>query len=204
VSASPPQVKITSPLEQETWLPKSSHTLTWDGFDGDGDKLAYSIFYSHNGGASWILLDSDLSGTSRQINTDEMAGGSDTLFRVVATDGVNTGFDETDQAITIPNQPPQALILNPENGSIFLPGSLVVLEGIGTDMEDGTLPDDALAWSSDIQGSLGIGPSLPLNVLSVGKHVITLSIKDSFGIPATYSVTIRVAYPIYIPIILRP
>jgi len=204
VSASPPQVKITSPLEQETWLPKSSHTLTWDGFDGDGDKLAYSIFYSHNGGASWILLDSDLSGTSRQINTDEMAGGSDTRFRVVATDGVNTGFDETDQAITIPNQPPQALILNPENGSIFLPGSLVVLEGIGTDMEDGTLPDDALAWSSDIQGSLGIGPSLPLNVLSVGKHVITLSIKDSFGIPATYSVTIRVAYPIYIPIILRP
>ncbi len=190
VSAAPPQVKITSPLEQETWLPKSSHALTWEGTDEDGDLLTYSIFYSNNGGATWILFDTDLTGTSRQINTDEMAGGSDTRFRVVATDGVNTGFDETDQAITIPNQPPQALVLSPENGSSFLPGSLVVLEGIGTDMEDGTLPDDALTWSSDVQGSLGIGPSLPLNVLSFGTHLITLMVKDSYGISSTYSVKI--------------
>jgi hypothetical protein len=204
VSANLPQVKITSPLEQETWLPKSSHLLTWEGSDADGDPLTYSIFYSNNGGATWILFDTELTGTSRLINTDEMAGGSDTRFRVVATDGVNTGFDETDQAITIPNQAPQALILSPETGSSFLPGSLVVLEGIGTDMEDGTLPDDALTWSSDVQGSLGIGPSLPLNVLSFGTHLITLTVKDSYGIPSTYTVEIQIAYRTYLPAILRP
>jgi hypothetical protein len=156
VSDHAPVVQITSPVEQEDWLPKSSHLLSWVGSDADDNPLAYSIFYSNNGGASWILFDSDLTETSSLINTDEMAGGSDTRFRVIATDGVNTGFDETDQAISIPNQAPVALILNPENGSFHLPGNLVVLEGIGTDMEDGTLPDDMLTWSSDIQGSLGI------------------------------------------------
>jgi hypothetical protein len=42
-----------------------------------------------------------------------MAGGSDVRFRVIATDGVNTGVDETDQVISIPSKAPQVAILNP-------------------------------------------------------------------------------------------
>ena len=132
-----------------------------------------------------------------------MAGGSDVRFRIVATDGVLTGVDETDAAITIPNQSPQVTILNPLNGGFYPPGSLVVLQGFATDMEDGTLPDEALQWSSDVQGGLGTGPSLALNELQSGKHVITLSAADSYGIVSNASVTINIANGVFLPRVSR-
>jgi len=198
-----PQVFITNPSGQETWLPGSTHTLTWQGLDLDGDSLSYSVFYSNDGGASWVLLQSGLSSPSFDVNVNDMAGGSDVRFRVVATDGLNTGLDETDEAISIPNQAPLATILNPPQGGIFEPGSLVVLQGMGIDFEDGTLPDESLVWSSDVQGGLGIGPSVGLNNLVPGKHEITLDTVDSLGIHSNTSVTITIAYPIRLPVMIR-
>jgi hypothetical protein len=169
--------------------------------DLDGDPLVYNLFYSNNGGADWILLAGDLITPTYSVEVNSMAGGIDVRFRVAATDGVNTAVDETDQAITIPNQAPVATILSPENGSITLPGGLVVLQGSGTDMEDGTLADERLVWSSDRQGELGIGPSVPLNTLEAGKHVLTLTVTDSYGIPAQASVEIEIAYPLFVPLV---
>jgi hypothetical protein len=202
-SPNPPQVFITAPSGQETWLPKSTHTLTWQGLDLDGDSLSYSVFYSNDGGANWVLMQSGLSSSFFDVNVDDMAGGSDVRFRVVATDGLNTGLDETDEAISIPNQTPLATILNPSQGGIYNPGSLVVLQGMGIDFEDGTLPDEALVWSSDVEGGLGIGPSVGLNTLTPGKHVITLDTVDSLGIHSSTSVNITIAYPLYLPVTIR-
>ncbi|HLF91506.1 MAG TPA: hypothetical protein VI451_21355 [Anaerolineales bacterium] len=202
VSGNPPQVLITNPIGAESWLPGSTHTLMWQGLDLDNDPLTYTLLYSHDGGANWILLQGDLTDSSYDVQTDSLAGGSDVRFRVVATDGVNTALDETDQAITVPNQAPQATILNPGNNSFHSPGSLIVMQGYGTDMEDGSLPDESLTWSSDVQGSLGIGPSLPINTLDPGIHVITLTVTDSYGISSSVSVTITIGYPIYLPVIV--
>jgi hypothetical protein len=80
---------------------------------------------------------------------------------------------------------------------------LVVLQGAGTDMEDGALPDSALEWSSDIQGSLGIGPSVALDVLKPGHHVITLSGVDSYGIKSSVSVTVFIGHELYVPLISK-
>jgi hypothetical protein len=132
---------------------------------------------------------------------DSMAGGNDVRFRIVATDGVNTDFDETDYPISIPNKAPYVTILNPVSEGHYTPGSLIVLQGSATDLEDGSLPDSALSWSSDRQGGLGVGPSVPLVVLDPGKHVITLTAVDSFGISATMDVTIYIDYPINMPLI---
>ena len=203
VSANPPQVFFTSPSGAESWLPGSKHTLSWQGLDLDGDPLSYALFYSYDGGLNWGLLAGNLSSTSYEVQTDSMAGGSDVRFRIVATDGVLTGVDETDAAITIPNQSPQVTILNPLNGGFYPPGSLVVLQGFATDMEDGTLPDEALQWSSDVQGGLGTGPSLALNELQSGKHVITLSAADSYGIVSNASVTINIANGVFLPRVSR-
>ena len=66
-------------------------------------------------------------------------------------------------------------------GKVVAPGDLLLATGMGSDLEDGTLPDEALAWSSDRQGVLGSGPSLAVNTLQPGRHTITLTVHDSAG-----------------------
>ncbi len=203
LSSNPPQVLITSPTGPETWKSGETHTVAWQGLDLDNDPLLYTLFYSNNGGVDWVLLQGDLTTASYDVLVNSMAGGSDVRFRVVATDGINTAVDETDQAITIPNQPPVPIISNPANGAYSIPGSLVVLQGSAMDMEDGTLPAGSLVWSSDRQGELGIGSSLALNTLEPGTHIITLTATDSYGISAQTKVLIKVAYPTFNPLVGR-
>ena len=198
-----PQVAITSPTSPVDWPANSTQKLSWTGFSLDNLALTYSVFYSNDGGTGWVILDSDLVTTTYHVNVDAMAGGSDVRFRVLASDGINTGFDETPANITIPNHPPMATITEPGSQTFHSPGDLIVFHGGATDMEDGTLPGSALVWSDDIQGGLGIGPTVPINTLSPGKHTITLTATDSYGISSSASVTIFVGYPFYLPMVRK-
>jgi hypothetical protein len=119
---------------------------------------------------------------------------------VVASDGINTGFDETPATITIPNHAPIPIISEPVPGSFHHPGDLIVFAGIATDMEDGTLPGSALVWSDNVQGGLGTGPTLPINTLTPGKHIITLTATDSYGISSSTTVDIFVGYALFLPV----
>jgi hypothetical protein len=201
VSNNPPQVLITSPTGAETWNEGETHTISWQGLDLDGDSLLYNLFYSNNDGSDWILLQGDLTTSTYQVDVNSMVGGSVVRFRVVASDGINTAIDETDQAITIPNRPPVPTILTPANGLITVPGGLVVLHGSAMDMEDGSLPDSGLVWSSDRQDELGVGSSVALNSLESGTQIITLTATDSYGISAQTSVLIHIAYSIFTPFV---
>jgi len=203
VSSNPPQVQITSPTQPVDWPAGTTQSLTWTGSDPDSNPLTYEVFYSPDAGATWVLVASSLTETSYPVVVDAMAGGSDVRFRVVASDGVNTAFDETEANISIPNHPPLITILEPASGAAFLPGGLVVLQGSATDFEDGSLPDDALFWSSDRQGSLGTGPSLPLTTLLPGAHIITLTAIDSYGITSSASVKIFVGYQLNMPVVVK-
>ena len=129
--------------------------------DPDGDALTYSVLYS-NDGAEWELLATGLTATSFSAPVDSLAGGANARFRVVANDGVNIGMDETNAPISVPDKLPEAIIANPADGAELAPGSPVVLQGLGSDLEDGHLPDEALAWSSEDPAYGGGGtPALP-------------------------------------------
>jgi len=203
VSANPPQVQITSPTEPVVWRAGTAQTLTWQGSDPDGDPLVYAVFYSHDGGAHWQLLASELAEPSFTVEVDALAGGSDVRFRVVATDGLHTAYDETDAAITVPNKAPVVVITNPVSGQAFAPGALVVFQGTATDLEDGALSEAALHWSSDRQGSLGIGSSLAVNTLQPGEHTVTLTATDRYGQTASATVTVFVGHRVYLPLLRR-
>lgn len=89
VSANPPTVSISSLAEGEIWT--RTHTISWTGFDADGDSLSYVLQYSSDGGSTWNPMAIDLSGESYKLNVGWVEPGSNYRIRVIATDGVLTG-----------------------------------------------------------------------------------------------------------------
>ncbi|RLT37853.1 MAG: hypothetical protein DWI57_13080 [Chloroflexi bacterium] len=202
VSGNPPTVEIIEPVEPAAWNAGETQKLSWKGDDPDQNTLHYAVFYSHDAGQHWQLLASELSDTSLELAVDSLAGGIDTRFRVVATDGVNTGMAETPNVIDVPNKAPMAVLLEP-TGTIFAPGAVVVLRGSATDLEDGSIPEGNLTWSSDVQGELGKGYEVAINTLTPGPHTLTLTATDSQGISGSASVPVFVGYGNYLPAVQR-
>ncbi len=203
VTTAGPSVVITDPVDETTWPADTTQSLSWKASDADGGPLTYSVFYSNDAGQNWQLIASGLSDTTLKMDVNSLAGGPDTRFRVVASDGINTGMAETPAAIEVPNKAPQPVILEPVERGIYSPGSVVVMRGGASDMEDGTIPDSKLVWSSDRQGEIGIGSAIPINTLEPGEHTITLTATDSLGIASSTSKTIFVGFGIYLPSVLR-
>lgn len=81
--------------------------------------------------------------------------------------------------------------MSPPAGETFDAGTPVTLQGEGADLEDGSLGDSALSWSSNRDGALGTGQLLEAP-LSLGSHVITLTATDSDGQIATATVALTV------------
>lgn len=89
------------------------------------------------------------------------------------------------------NRSPTVRITAPAAGSTVLEGGAVSLSGSATDPEDGTLPPSALHWSSDVDGELGIGSSLTVD-LSMGVHRIILAAADRDGQTGTADIRLAV------------
>jgi hypothetical protein len=196
-SANIPAVQVLSPNGRESW--SGTQTITWTASDADGDPLTYTVLYSCDGGQSWVPVAVDVTETSFDLDTTQIAGSTNALIRVLATDGVNTASDDSDAPFTVSTKPPQAFILAPEDGAIAPPGQLVVFLGQGYDLEDGSLGDEALTWASDRDGLLDTGAELALSDLSSGLHEITLTATDSNGNQGAATVSIFIGHRIYLP-----
>lgn len=203
VSGNPPTVAIVEPVEPAFWKDGETRKIAWKGDDPDPDTtLHYAVFYSHNAGQDWQLLASELSDTSLEVAVDTLAGGIDTRFRVVATDGVNTGMAETPNVIDVPNKAPMAVLLEPSS-YLFAPETIVLLRGSATDLEDGSIPEGKLVWSSNVQGELGKGYEIATNTLTPGPHTLTLTATDSDGSSASVSADVFIGYGNYLPAVQR-
>jgi hypothetical protein len=91
---------------------------------------------------------------------------------------------------------PSATITAPPNNTLVTPGLPVILEGIVTDPEDGTITGRSLTWTSDIDGFLGTGS--PLEVTLSGPpctstvHRVTLQGVDQDDNRGSHTITINV------------
>lgn len=132
------------------------------------------------------------------VDLSGVPGTTTGKFRVIASDGVNTGQDDSDNVFTVAGKAPTARIVSPADGADFDSSQVVVLTGQGDDVEDGSLSGSKLTWSSNLQGVLGTGAALSTQ-LKPGTHTLTLTAKDADGQTATAAITVTVAPAAPIP-----
>ena len=165
-------------------------TLSWSASDADGDPLTFDVRYSHDGGATWVTVHSGATGNSASIDTSTLGGGTG-QFRVVASDGANTGQADS-ASFSMADKPPMPMILTPNTGLHIHYGQLVNFSGAAMDWQDGGVTGANLVWSSDLAGALGTGEQISSQNLAVGTHTITLSATNSKNLTASTSITVIV------------
>ena len=188
VSANAPvvsNVMLQGPPDPATGLV----SIAWNASDADGDSLTYDVFFTRDLGATLHPLRLGVAEKSVQIDTTGLGGGSVQL-RVLASDGVHSGFADT-PPFALSNKPPLPRILNPGDGVTIHAGQLINLEGTAADLQDGAIPDSALTWSVAGQ-TLGSGPRLSITDLPVGINAITLTATNSLGVSATSTAHVTV------------
>ena len=208
-----PTVNVTSPAGGEVFS-GSTITVTWTANDSDGDPLTFSVQYSPDNGASWEMVAQDLTGNSVVLDTINIAAGqpNQSRFRVWASDGIHSGSGMSGP-FTVPNHPPTVTITLPAHDVSVTISQTVALEAEAYDIDQGTMDDASIQWTSNLDGLLGTGAQLSIASLTPGQHTVTVMATDDKGAQATDTVLVTVvgdvtppAEPviIYLPIIVRP
>ena len=183
-----------APVVDSITLPASfagQQAISWSVSDPDSAQHTYWVDYSPDGGQTWHSQAMGLTEATLMLNFDLLAASDGQgVFRVIASDGVNSS-SAISAPFAIAGKAPQGEITGPSATSFRL-SDLVWLEAAAWDIDDGTLDDGAVTWSSSLDGALGTGASLPVYDLSAGSHTITMTASDSDNNIVTDTITITV------------
>ncbi len=182
-----PVVGITSPTDGASVEAGTSVTFTGTATDAEDGDISANLTWS-----------SDLDGalpSGASFSFSALSVGTHTITASVT----DSAGDPDSETITLTvtaaaNAVPVVSITAPADGASFVQGSEVVFIGSATDAEDGDI-SGGLAWSSDLDGALGSGASLPVTTLSVGSHTITASVTDSDSDPGSDTITVTITSP---------
>jgi hypothetical protein len=192
LSASSPTVTVLTPNGGEFW--SGDEEIRWDSYDadkGDPEKLSYTILYSADNKNTWRTLETMYSQKSLMVNTALLPGGTQCYVRVMVTDGINTGEDDSNAAFSTQGNPPLAVIAAPPDKSQYGTYDLVRFIGRGVDLEEKVLPEN-MVWNSSLDGLIGKGPFVETVSLQSGTHTITLDVNDQDGFSSSASIQIGV------------
>ena len=204
VSAHAPEVTVTHPNGGE--MLGGSFEARWNAGDADDDHLTFTLLYSRDAGETWQTVATGIGGGAYDVDAHLLGGSTEAMVKVLASDGVNTGADQSDGPFVLQDNQPKVSILQPGPGASFRVADAVILAGAAFDPEDGDLAAPSLIWESNRDGQLGSGSllTLPARELAPGPHVITLLAIDSHGQAGATTVEIFVAQAqIYLPLVLR-
>ena len=98
----------------------------------------------------------------------------------------------------VSNTAPTVTIASPANNSSYATGAAITFTGSANDTQDGLLTS-ALAWTSNIDGSIGLGGSFT-RTLSAGTHTIKATAVDSGGLNTVRQVTVTVNATAPVPV----
>lgn len=205
-SRNPGVAKPTAAIQEPVGGTQISNTLTlnWTASDSDpGDRLLFTVQYSHNNGASWHTLalnrpgpigeGDGISNTLRLNDLGTLRGSApnQARIRVLANDGYNTAI-ALSAPFTVQNRSPQPVILVPVAGQVFPAADGILLQGSALDPEDGGLSGNALRWQVD-GSNQGTGATRLVAGLAPGAHTAALVATDSNNQTVTATVSFNIA-----------
>lgn len=182
VSASAPSVgnlQLSGPAE-----------LSWMASDPDGDQLRFDLFWSRDGGMSFVPVLLGLEATRATVDTSVLGGGAG-LFRVVAHDGAHTA-EVLSPPVTLAVKPPIVQIAAPLDGVQVEWNQLVTFQASAFDLQDGPLAEAGLVWTDEDGAVLGTGELFATDRLPVGSNRISLTATNSLGLSTSTTVMVQV------------
>ena len=89
------------------------------------------------------------------------------------------------------NTGPELVVTRPVNNATANDGDAVVLRATAYDMQEGDL-SSTVAWTSSLDGDLGVGATLVRSDLSLGTHTITAAVTDTDPDPLAATATTKI------------
>ena len=185
-----PSVTITAPANGSSFDQGTAITFSGSATDNEDDDATLT------GTLAWTSDRDGAIGTGGSVSTSALSVGTHLITASVTDSGGLPASATISVTINAPNTAPSVTITAPANGSSFDQGTAITFSGSATDIED----DDAtltgtLAWTSDRDGAIGTGGSVSTSALSVGTHLITASVTDSGGLPASATISVTINAP---------
>lgn len=128
------------------------------------------------------------SGNQRTLSVTPLVGSSGTVTITVTVADAGSNASEAFDLVVTTNNPPVINVTSPADAAGFLDTDTVNLTASASDAEDGDV-SASLAWSSSIDGALGSGPALAVQ-LTEGTHTLTVTAVDSGGKQDTVNLTV--------------
>ena len=181
----PPVVTISAPVQDATFTTGDVLSFSATAQDPeDGDV------------APGLVWESDVDGVIGAGANFVIATLSMGVHTVTAEAFDSGGMPGTDTVVVtiVADQPPTVVIATPMQLESIPVGVEVLLTGSAIDPEDGDL-SASLDWTSNIDGFLGVGASLPISTLSLSTHVVTAEAIDSVGQTGEATVTFTITDP---------
>lgn len=178
VSPSAPSLALAAPSLN---LEAKTVQLSWLATDADGDALSFMVQYSPDGGDHWLAYQVGYRGTSITLPLNKLPGSEAGLFRVTASDGLQT-TTAISTPVEIPDTVPIPILAGVNENERVPHGSDLELIGLAKDYENGTEGID-LTW---------IGTPFPVDGKKVslrewppGSYQVKLQATDRAGQSAT-------------------
>lgn len=181
-NANLPTVQITSPATGAS-LTAGTLNLSWSGTSAS--PLAYNLLYSSDGGGTWRPIDTGLTASTYALDTTQITGGSQVMFQVQASDGLNT-VTATVGPLTITQTPQLALPKGAVNFNKVLIGQgldqPVVLQNTGS--------GPVTVSSASAGGAFRVVSAVPFSINPGGQHSVRVRYKPTSAGVQTNSLSI--------------
>jgi len=186
-----PEVRIVSPCGGEQLA--GSISVTWEA-DFHHQPLTFLLQYSNDAGQTWRTIAPRLRVKEYNVNLDQLPGGEQCQFQVLATEGIRTGV-AVSHPFSVAQKGRATVIVAPTPQTVLTRGQAVHLIGESYSADAGSAHPSQLQWTSDIDGPLGVGQELHITSLRPGQHTISLRAPDGYGGESVVSIQIEVETP---------